>query len=77
MRASKCKGCGADIVWGVDEKGARIPLDPRPAIYYVTEDVSGRVTASRRFQREASSLAQAASLYAVNHFSTCPKASEF
>ncbi len=27
---STCRGCGAEILWGLTANGARIPLDPKP-----------------------------------------------
>lgn len=60
---SACKGCGEKIVWGRDEKGSLIPLDPRPPTYaLVIHDNEVRLTRSRAY---------------VSHFATCPNASEF
>lgn len=28
-----CKGCGAKILWGADEDGKAIPLDPSAPVY--------------------------------------------
>jgi hypothetical protein len=28
----KCRGCGADILWSMTEKGKAIPVDPEPVL---------------------------------------------
>lgn len=60
-----CRGCGARIVWA-DKNGAKIPLDPKPACYRVSEDTERRLT---KAYREHDVM--------VTHFATCPKASTF
>lgn len=61
-----CRGCGAEIVWGVTPNGKRIPLDPRPPVYYTgTLRGDGGVNCER--DREAM----------VSHFATCPQANRF
>lgn len=43
---SACRGCGAEIVWAVTAKGARIPLDAEPVKRAVLEiDDGGGVDA--------------------------------
>lgn len=61
---SECRGCGAPIIWGVDEKGQRHPLDAKAPCYLAVQDVRG-VHVKRL--REAF----------VSHFVTCPKRDEF
>ena len=65
-----CKGCGREIVWAEDEKGQSIPLDPRPPIYVTDGNTCAR--AAHRKEKNARGF-----YYAVSHFATCPKASEF
>jgi len=60
---SACRGCGKKIIWGRDDKGSLIPLDPRPPTYtLVIHENEPRVTRSRAY---------------VSHFATCPNANEF
>lgn len=63
---STCRGCGADLVWGVTPDGKRIPLDPRPPVYRTgTLLPDGGV----RCERDREAL--------CSHFATCPKADQF
>lgn len=62
---AECRGCGKEIVWGVDPvTGKSIPLDPRPAVYAVTK---------KGTSYEAVRIPGAM----VTHFATCPKADRF
>lgn len=64
-------GCGKDIVWGVDEKGTRIPLDPRAPVYHVLSwDPVSKLYAVERAIGEKGT-------YQVSHFATCPMANNF
>lgn len=63
---SECKGCGRTIVWGVSEKGIKIPLDPRAPVYRLTGEFAGDTA---HVVRDAAAL--------VTHFSTCSQASKF
>lgn len=40
----RCRSCGAEIVWGVTEHGAAIPLNPR---VLTVVDENGRVVRGR------------------------------
>jgi hypothetical protein len=62
-----CKGCGKEIVWGVTPDGKRIPLDPKPPIYAVAQDVGGALHLRRMPTGDVM----------VSHFATCPQANEF
>ena len=59
-----CKGCGKEILWVVTVRG-KMPLDPRPPVYEIGEEVNGVLPASRIPR-----------CY-VSHFATCPKANDF
>lgn len=64
--SAHCRGCGAEIVWGVTADGKRIPLDPRPLVYRTgTLLPDGGV----RCERDREALA--------SHFGTCPQANRF
>ena len=70
MTDSHCNGCGARIVWGVTENGKRIPLDPRPAVYILTDHVMNTPL------RNTEPIARIGDAM-VSHFITCPHASDF
>ena len=54
---STCKGCGQRIVWGTDEQGALIALDPTPLTYVLTiHEGASRAYRSRAY---------------VSHFAIC------
>ena len=65
---STCRDCGNAIVWGVDEDGKRIPLDPRASVYHVTAfDWVGQLYVVER-------IGPGEPVHYVSHFWTCPKA---
>lgn len=69
----KCIGCGKKIVWGVDEHGTRIPLDPAVPIY----TLSG-FHAPNSGNRPAAEIARAKrDEFMCSHFVTCSKANQF
>jgi len=66
METSKCRGCGAEIIWAITEQGKRIPLDAKD---------------ERRFivgvnQADDEVEAVLCKTY-TTHFATCPKADQF
>ena len=65
MREAKCKGCGATIIWGLSEDGKKIPLDPKPAVYRITNPEAW------------TTLVERDKLAMVSHFITCPKRDQF
>lgn len=62
----QCKGCHKEIVWGRDEKGTAIPLDPRAPVYKL-----GPVGANGEAEITRDHGAM------VSHFATCSHANEF
>ena len=65
MKTSTCRGCGKEIIFGIEpETGRSIPLDPRPPVYRIRQ-----VGANVEAIRERMAL--------VSHFATCPKAAQF
>lgn len=80
---SKCRGCGAELVWGRTSNGKAIPLDPEPTI-----DGNVLLTADTRFGRLArilpkDELAVARELFDRDrnlyrtHFASCPQSASF
>ena len=63
---AKCKGCGKEIVWALDENNHKIPLDLTPPVYMLLEKLSD---GTHRVRRDKSS--------AVTHFATCRRANDF
>lgn len=68
---SKCKGCDAEIVWGIDEKGTRVPLDPRPPVYELLK--FDPVVQAYAVERDGGERPR----HYVSHFATCPDANKF
>lgn len=65
LKTTPCKGCSKPIVFAVLSDGKRVPLDPRPPVYDVTEYPDGTYAATRSLESM------------VSHFATCPKANDF
>lgn len=63
MSDSKCKGCGATIVWGETADGKKIPLDPSAPVYEIDP------VHPTKCERTKTAM--------VSHFKTCPKADQF
>ncbi len=55
----RCGRCGRKIVWGVDEGGTMIPLDPTPAVY----EIKQRRNTKAYIERNRNAM--------VIHFATC------
>ena len=66
---TECRFCGKPIVWGVDEKGVKHRMDPRPPIWHVMRyDEELRAFIVERAGGDKPT-------YLVDHFSTCSGAS--
>jgi hypothetical protein len=65
-----CRDCGAPILWSVDDKGTRIPLDPRGPVYLV-RSFDPR---SRLYQIEPAGGARPGGY--ISHRAVCPRAKE-
>lgn len=65
MAASRCKGCGANIIWAVTVAGKRVPLDAKCEQRFL-------LTANEGPENEV----ELRHVY-TSHFITCPKANEF
>lgn len=83
FKTAACRGCGRPIVWGRDERGKAIPLDPRPPVYRVVSDprrpdayAATRVE-EEKIEDELGTFDARLSAVMVSHFATCPKASDF
>ncbi len=76
-RPSKCRGCGAPMIWGQMEDGTWVPLDPKPAVYRLVEFTDLFAGAVAKAVRQPAAQLGVAGGFAVSHFATCPKASDF
>ena len=61
----RVKECGRVIVWGVDEKGTRIPLDPQALVYRI-----------KNFTGDTANIERAADC-CVAHFAVCAAPQRF
>lgn len=71
---SKCKSCGANIIWLNTESGKAMPCDAKPIPY--KEDVTGNltlVTPDGRVVRAKADMTSEKMGY-TSHFATCPDA---
>ena len=77
---AECKGCGKKIIFAKTPEGKTVVLDPHPALYSVSASGDGlelkavRVNGCKPNPEMFTGFEQG---YAVSHFSTCPKASDF
>ena len=65
--SAQCKGCGKQIIWGKTGQGKMIPLDPKPPVYVVSQNLNNPNEWFAERHMHA----------AVSHFATCPKANDF
>lgn len=80
-----CKGCGRPIVWAKarrdDGTNYRVPLDPRPAVYAVTNDetLGAFAILARKLMAEVEAGAPPGPgvTYMTSHFNMCPNAGQF
>lgn len=71
MKTVPCKLCGRPIVWAVDEKGTRHPLDPGAPVYQAVEHDKGQIVCER--VKAGANVMGMELATMVTHFSTCPK----
>lgn len=74
---SKCKSCGADIIWLPTEGGKNMPCDAKPIPY--TEDPAGNLTLVTNDGRVVKARADLNSdnVGYTSHFATCPDANKW
>ena len=73
---AKCRGCGAEIIWAMNENGKLIPLDAKAPVYLLTE-VKKSITEVEKSTRCVRVGRDDLPACYVSHFATCPKANEF
>lgn len=71
---SKCKSCGAQIIWVPTVNGKAMPCDAKPIPY--EEDPTGNLTLVTPDGRVVKARADAGSetFGYISHFTTCPQA---
>jgi len=78
--SATCKGCGKPIVWGVTSEKKKIPLDPRPPIYWFIDD-GGEGPCCRVVDQTVLGINPTwdgrPAKAMVSHFATCPQANRF
>ena len=74
---SKCRSCGAEIIWVPTVSGKNMPCDAKPIPY--REDIEGGqviVTSDGRVVRAKVDLTSDTFGY-ISHFATCPNADKW
>ena len=81
MSNSRCRGCGAEIVFVKSEKGKFIPCDPKMVPYWERPGAAGKVVLQQNgkviscdFEGPRHELT---GFGYISHFSTCPRANAF
>ena len=74
----QCRYCPKKIVWGVDEKGTRHPLDPVAPVYRVVrwDQESGAYIVERAGAQVGAAEFGINPVNYVSHYATCPGASQ-
>jgi hypothetical protein len=69
----RCRGCGKRVIWGTDDNGNRVPLDPSAPVY----KVSG-LPANTTDKLQSTKIARAEkTLFMATHFVTCAHVARF
>ena len=82
-RATKCRGCGADIAFIKTVGGKSIPVDPDPVYFIQEEDnekfvtEAGEVKRGKKAHWRLTLSAQQPEKGYRPHFATCPQADKF
>lgn len=78
MKTIPCRGCGKPIVFALTADGKKIPLDPRPPLYFAFEGEAGLIIGDRIRSHVMADIPGAPeAMPMVTHFATCPKANQF
>lgn len=90
MDRSTCRGCGAEILWGVTEAGKRVPLDPEEHAGVDAKQPTGPFTGNPQVVTGYDEHGKVRTILKVPfgnggvwltvrtaHFSSCPKSNEF
>ena len=74
---SRCRSCGAEIIWIKMASGKSMPVDPDPVTYWARPGAAGKVVTPNGEVYSCvfeGNLSQATGLGYISHFSTCPNA---
>ena len=79
MGKSKCRGCGAEILFVPTVAGKLMPCDPCPVPYWPREGAPGKIVTmdGRVVSCDLEGPREKARFGRVSHFATCPAARRF
>ena len=80
IKTSKCRACGALIVWITTENGKKMPCDAYVVLYWEKEKAKGKIVTSsgRVISCElAGEPGTESGIGYIPHWATCPKAKDF
>ena len=80
MTMSKCKGCGAPIIWIATLGRKSIPCDPEPVFYWQKPKAKGRIVTKNGEIISCELIGDtniATGIGYIPHWATCPEASRF
>lgn len=79
VKAGKCRGCGAEILFVATPGGKYMPVDRQPLKYWARPGAKGKVVDihGRVISCDFEGEGQHTGLGFVSHFATCPQAGQF
>lgn len=82
MNVSKCRACGAPIVWITTSNGKKMPCDAEPVIYQANRRGKDLIVTPNGEVLKGTVVPNGSAMIAdgygyISHYATCPQADSF